>query len=431
MRRHFLTSLQAALAAASLALPFVACAAVSATNTSALADPQQKAVFDELVAAIRSWCKGQEKPFLDLISKYSVAQLNGATSVYGPDIDPNEHDDNITNVPALQWVILKVLIDPDEAIPQEELEPVNKKLLLAWLRKTVKEKQGLNDIVQNGDDYVTVLCYAAQLDQEALVREMIEAGASLEPPPGCVSVIETIADSDTDSEEAQAYFPHHALRALTDPQYNTDISTLYRECIGKALEKAVMNNPPLALPYILRVVDRNNMHKEVAEVWVSEPESKEGIKEAGSLFLLHGYRLAQQTPLLVEMMRLIGPVEIVIITNEELEALLKSMGINAQDADGFTALATLAAVEGYSHSVVASTLIELGADVDLVDFEGNTPLMHAARTGKADIVEELLNAKANCLARNIDGKTALDLAVTDEIKAVLTEATKAATEAGK
>ncbi len=56
-------------------------------------------------------------------------------------------------------------------------------------------------------------------------------------------------------------------------------------------------------------------------------------------------------------------------------------------------------------------LIQAGADVNLADSKGLTPLMEASRGGMADVVRALIEAKADVNAKDKDGKTALDVAV--------------------
>ena len=46
-------------------------------------------------------------------------------------------------------------------------------------------------------------------------------------------------------------------------------------------------------------------------------------------------------------------------------------------------------------SAVARSLIELGADIDITDIYGKSPLMYACKGGSQEIVELLLKCKAN------------------------------------
>ncbi len=66
-------------------------------------------------------------------------------------------------------------------------------------------------------------------------------------------------------------------------------------------------------------------------------------------------------------------------------------------------------------------LIQAGANVNVADSKGGTPLMEACREGigMADVVRALIEAGADVNAKDNDGKTALDMAKTDEIKGLL------------
>jgi uncharacterized protein len=61
-------------------------------------------------------------------------------------------------------------------------------------------------------------------------------------------------------------------------------------------------------------------------------------------------------------------------------------------------------------SEVLKLMIEHGADVNIRDANGSTPLMHAAKRGNNLIVQMLLAAGADPSAKNNEGVTALDLA---------------------
>ena len=53
------------------------------------------------------------------------------------------------------------------------------------------------------------------------------------------------------------------------------------------------------------------------------------------------------------------------------------------------------------------------------DYDGDTPLMIAADSGKIEVVKELLKAGANKKLKDTWGKTAYDKASKEEIKALL------------
>ena len=64
-------------------------------------------------------------------------------------------------------------------------------------------------------------------------------------------------------------------------------------------------------------------------------------------------------------------------------------------------------------------LIDAGANVNLADKNGVTPLMFAASKGLTEDVKALIHAGADVNVRLSDGRTALDVAQSDEVKALL------------
>jgi len=67
----------------------------------------------------------------------------------------------------------------------------------------------------------------------------------------------------------------------------------------------------------------------------------------------------------------------------------------------------------------ATLLIEKGADPNLADKDGRTPLMLAAINGNEALVRSLLEAKAGLSAKDAQGMTARDWAVKKNKEAVL------------
>ncbi len=89
--------------------------------------------------------------------------------------------------------------------------------------------------------------------------------------------------------------------------------------------------------------------------------------------------------------------------------------VNAQDRNGRTAMATALDNDrrflgGAEVQRAIGLLIDYGADVDVPDAAGVTPLMLASGRCDADLLTALLAAGADFSRRNADGKTALDLA---------------------
>lgn len=95
-----------------------------------------------------------------------------------------------------------------------------------------------------------------------------------------------------------------------------------------------------------------------------------------------------------------------------LKAVLERGGnINATDDDGETAL--MEAADSRRADAVR-VLIANGANVNLADEDGETALMIAADEGNLEAVRLLLEAGADVHARDEDGETALDKAIDEQ-----------------
>ncbi|MCZ4351598.1 ankyrin repeat domain-containing protein [Roseovarius aestuarii] len=89
--------------------------------------------------------------------------------------------------------------------------------------------------------------------------------------------------------------------------------------------------------------------------------------------------------------------------------------IHSQEPDGDGVLHTLL----YGRSLYpVRTLIDAGADVNLIGNQGFTPLHVAAWTDHLDAVDMLLGAGANAALRNAAGQTALDIALENGFQSV-------------
>lgn len=85
----------------------------------------------------------------------------------------------------------------------------------------------------------------------------------------------------------------------------------------------------------------------------------------------------------------------------------RGVDLTTRDADGNTALHVAVAVGNVE---IAVRLLEGGSEVNAVDFNGATPLRHAARTG-LKMVEVLLDWKADTAAKDKDKKSVSDWAL--------------------
>ena len=82
--------------------------------------------------------------------------------------------------------------------------------------------------------------------------------------------------------------------------------------------------------------------------------------------------------------------------------------VNLRDSEGKTALLT--AVSEYSNGIPARILLNSGADANIVDENGNSPLHAAAAAGNFDAVVELIKFGAHINVQNMDGNTPLHYA---------------------
>lgn len=95
--------------------------------------------------------------------------------------------------------------------------------------------------------------------------------------------------------------------------------------------------------------------------------------------------------------------------SDAVKLLLHSgAAINAADSTGATAVAFAASMPG--NIACLRPLIDAGADCDVPDTQGVTPLMRAAEKADGDQVVLLLNSGASPVGKSRDGKTALDRA---------------------
>ncbi|XP_049635011.1 ankyrin repeat domain-containing protein 7 [Suncus etruscus] len=92
-------------------------------------------------------------------------------------------------------------------------------------------------------------------------------------------------------------------------------------------------------------------------------------------------------------------------TNIVLHLSKKKLKINLWDHE------TISPLTECKREICATIFLQYGADPNLVDSNGNTPLHYAACSKNISLVEKLLNYKANLEAQNEDGYTPFLLAV--------------------
>ena len=82
----------------------------------------------------------------------------------------------------------------------------------------------------------------------------------------------------------------------------------------------------------------------------------------------------------------------------------KGADVKTKGNHGWTALHFAETLE------VAKILVEHGADIEAVLYDGDTPLIRQSEHGNVDIVKYLLSVGANKKAKNKGGQTAFDVA---------------------
>jgi ankyrin repeat protein len=93
-----------------------------------------------------------------------------------------------------------------------------------------------------------------------------------------------------------------------------------------------------------------------------------------------------------------------IKSGDDIEDIVKKVeDINVLGKNGLAPLHVASKKDVY----LVFTLIHAGANVDIVDYEMNTPIHYAASLGKLDIVSELIDAGANLNIENMWGNTPL------------------------
>ncbi len=132
---------------------------------------------------------------------------------------------------------------------------------------------------------------------------------------------------------------------------------------------------------------------------------------------------SQETPI-VKVEQKVGHTDLhKAVTKEDVETCI----IRGDDVNALTALNISPlhmAVENERLNVIEALLKNPKINVNLQNKNGNTPLYRAAELGHQEIVMALLAAKANATIKNTLGYLPVDVAKTDEIKALLTIKTK-------
>ncbi len=118
----------------------------------------------------------------------------------------------------------------------------------------------------------------------------------------------------------------------------------------------------------------------------SNPEAKNQVNEQG------------YTPLVIACYR------------NQIEVVEYLISMNVEINNKNTQITALQGVAYKGYAELAKILLENGADPDVADANGTTPLIYAVQFGHIEIVEELLKNKASIEITDLNGLSALDYA---------------------
>ena len=99
--------------------------------------------------------------------------------------------------------------------------------------------------------------------------------------------------------------------------------------------------------------------------------------------------------------------------------LLDGADPNELATASFAQVTPLGTAATFGANEIAEILLDHGADTEKTADHGNTPLHSAAANGNRSLVELLLARGANAAAQAADGRTPADLAVDEELRALL------------
>jgi ankyrin repeat protein len=104
----------------------------------------------------------------------------------------------------------------------------------------------------------------------------------------------------------------------------------------------------------------------------------------------------------------------------ETLSFLVDTGININAVDHLWGSTPLMVAVGANKSTIVNYLIDIGANINLQDFEGKTALMIATNDSLVDMVKKLLAAGSEKNLKDVDDNTALDLAIARKNRYVAT-----------
>ena len=109
-----------------------------------------------------------------------------------------------------------------------------------------------------------------------------------------------------------------------------------------------------------------------------------------------------------------GFFEAVVKGEGSIVSLFLKAGMSPNAKQGGITVLMEASRRGKTHQEVAAALIRAGADINVQDPYGVTPLLFAAISGSPETIRMLLKSGANVKAKDVDGRTALIESLTTE-----------------
>ncbi len=233
-----------------------------------------------------------------------------------------------------------------------------------------------------------------------------------------IKMLQNIRHVPQISWEDENIFLTDGIPALFDALYNNDVIT-FKQLLAQG-QSADMHNPFNASPILLSAILNENI--EIVKVLLDADADVNARSIQGMTALDQAISIGNKE--IVDIIFASNPtfdeedalfyVGAKAILDQDKQALLKFLNnnddVNAKNKYGETLLNIAARWDKEAMEV----FIEKGAEIDLQNDKGVTPLMSAASSGNIEAVQALMTKKANINLQNNDGDTALHVALNQE-----------------